>query len=110
MKRHAAGEEIDASARGAAIALGNFDGVHLGHQAVIASARAAAGAKGVALGVAVFEPHPRCVFQPDAPPFRLQTNEQRARTLASLGVEHLYEIGFDRALSKLSDEEFARGE
>jgi len=109
MKRHAAGEEIDATARGAAIALGNFDGVHLGHQAVIASARAAAEARGVALGVAVFEPHPRRVFQPDAPPFRLQTNEQRAQALASLGVQYLYEVGFDRALSQLSDEEFARG-
>jgi len=109
MKRHAAAEEIDASSRGAAIALGNFDGVHLGHQAVIASARAAAEARGVALGVAVFEPHPRRVFQPDAPPFRLQTNEQRAQALASLGVQYLYEVGFDRALSQLSDEEFARG-
>lgn len=108
MKRHTAREKIDASSRGAAIALGNFDGVHLGHRAVIDSARAAAEAKGVALGVAVFEPHPRRVFQPDAPPFRLQTSEQRARTLAALGVQHLYEIGFDRGLSQLSDEEFAR--
>ncbi|MFZ2031029.1 MAG: bifunctional riboflavin kinase/FAD synthetase [Vitreimonas sp.] len=109
MKRHAAGEEIDASSRGAAIALGNFDGVHLGHQAVIASARAAAATKGVGLGVAVFEPHPRRIFQPDAQPFRLQTSEQRAQTLAALGAQQLYEIGFDRALSQLSDEEFARG-
>ena len=69
-------------ARGAAIALGNFDGVHRGHQAVIASARdAAADARGVALGAAVFEPHPRRFFQPDAPPFRLQSTRQRARAL-----------------------------
>ncbi|MBI3439405.1 MAG: bifunctional riboflavin kinase/FAD synthetase [Proteobacteria bacterium] len=108
MQRHAAGELIDADARGAAIALGNFDGVHLGHQAVIASARAAAGAKNAPLGIAVFEPHPRRLFQPDAPPFRLQTNEQRARALAVLSAQHLYEIKFDRALSQLSDEEFAR--
>jgi len=96
------------NARGAAIALGNFDGVHLGHQAVIASARTAATNLNAPLGVAVFEPHPRHVFQPDAPPFRLQTNDQRARALTALGVQHLYEIAFDRALSQLSDEEFAQ--
>jgi riboflavin kinase/FMN adenylyltransferase len=109
MQRHAADEPIQAEARGAAIALGNFDGVHIGHQAVIASARRAAETLNAPLGVAVFEPHPRRLFQPDAPPFRLQTSAQRARALQALGVEYLYEIGFDRALSQLSDEEFARG-
>jgi riboflavin kinase/FMN adenylyltransferase len=110
MQRHAAGELIDVNARGAAIALGNFDGVHVGHQAVIASARGAAQFRGAPLGVAVFEPHPRRVFQPDAPPFRLQTNGQRSRALAELGVAQLYEIGFDSALSQWSDEEFAQRE
>jgi riboflavin kinase/FMN adenylyltransferase len=108
MERHAAGELIDVKARGAAIALGNFDGVHLGHQAVIGSARRAAEMRGAPLGVAVFEPHPRRVLKPEAPPFRLQTSEQRARTLKALGVAQLYEIAFDRALSQLSDEDFAR--
>ena len=109
MQRLPANQTITESARGGAIALGNFDGVHLGHQAVIASARAASQRLGAPLGVAVFEPHPRRVFQPDAPPFALQTSDQRARALGELGVEHLYEIGFDRALSQLSDEEFAHG-
>lgn len=108
MQRHAAGELIDVNARSAAIALGNFDGVHLGHQAVIASARTAATNLKAPLGVAVFEPHPRRVFQPDAPPFRLQTNDQRASTLAALGVQHLYEIAFDNALSQFTDEEFVQ--
>lgn len=108
MQRHGAGELIDVNARGAAIALGNFDGVHLGHQAVIESAQRAGQRLGAPLGVAVFEPHPRRVIQPDAPPFRLQTNEQRARALEAFGVAQLFEIGFDRALSQLSDEEFAR--
>ncbi len=108
MQRHGADELIDMNARGAAIALGNFDGVHLGHQAVIASARGVAEARGVALGAAVFEPHPRRVFQPEAPPFRLQTSRQRARAMAALGVAQFYEIGFDRALSQATDEEFAR--
>jgi riboflavin kinase/FMN adenylyltransferase len=94
-------------ARGAAVALGNFDGVHRGHQAVIAAARAAADALGAQLGVAVFEPHPRRFFQPDAAPFRLQTPRQRARALAELGVQEVFEIGFDAALAQSSDREFA---
>lgn len=94
-------------ARGASIALGNFDGVHLGHQAVIASARAVAQERGIALGAAVFEPHPRRFFQPDAPPFRIQSNAQRARALGAQGVEEVFEIGFDAALAASSDRVFA---
>ncbi|MFN3463626.1 MAG: adenylyltransferase/cytidyltransferase family protein, partial [Terricaulis sp.] len=90
---------IPNDARGAAIALGNFDGVHVGHQAVIASARDAADELGVALGVAVFEPHPRRFFKPDAAPFRLQSPRQRARALGQLGVEEGFEIGVDAALA-----------
>ncbi|MBP6690113.1 MAG: bifunctional riboflavin kinase/FAD synthetase [Hyphomonadaceae bacterium] len=98
---------IPDDARGAAIALGNFDGVHLGHQAVIASARAAAEETGAALGVLVFEPHPRRFFKPDAAPFRLQTSAQRARALAVAGVDEVFEIGFDAALANSTDREFA---
>jgi len=94
-------------ARGAAIALGNFDGVHRGHQAVIAAAREAADALAAPLGVAVFEPHPRRYFQPDAPPFRLQTPRQRAHALAEIGVQEVFEIGFDAGLAQSSDREFA---
>lgn len=95
-------------ARGAAIALGNFDGVHRGHQAVIASARAVAEQRGVPVGVAIFEPHPRRFFQPDAPPFRLQSSAQRARALAACGVAEVYEIGFDESLARSTDREFAQ--
>lgn len=98
---------IPDDARGAAIALGNFDGVHRGHQAVIASARAAAEETGAALGVLVFEPHPRRFFKPDAAPFRLQTSAQRARALAVAGVDEVFEIGFDAALANSTDREFA---
>lgn len=108
MRVHAAATALPDDAKGAAIALGNFDGVHLGHQAVIASARDAARALGAPLGVAVFSPHPRRVFQPDAPPFRLQTNAQRARALNALGVDHLYEIAFTPETARLTDEAFAR--
>src|SRR5262245_1772577 len=98
---------IPEDARGASIALGNFDGVHRGHQAVIAAAGKAVEALGAPLGVAVFEPHPRRYFQPDAAPFRLQTPAQRARALAELGVKEVFEIGFDAALAQSSDREFA---
>lgn len=98
---------VPLDARGAAIALGNFDGVHLGHQAVIASAAEIAGENGVALGAAVFEPHPRRYFQPDAPPFRLQTPAQRAWALGEAGVTEVFEIGFDEALAQSDDRAFA---
>ena len=107
MQIHPPDAAIANDAKGAAIALGNFDGVHRGHQAVIASAREAAGRLGAPLSVAVFRPHPRRFFQPDAPPFRLQSANQRARALAALDVDHLYEIGFDRARAQSSDAAFA---
>lgn len=107
MQRFSPDEDIPARAKGAAIALGNFDGVHMGHQGVLASARAVAQQRGLKLGAAAFEPHPRRLFQPDAPPFRLQSRDQRARALDALGVNVLYKIRFDRALSQLTDAEFA---
>lgn len=94
-------------ARGAAIALGNFDGVHAGHQAVVASAREVAESAGVALGAAVFEPHPRRFFKPETPPFRVQSAHQRAQALSELGVEEVFELGFDAALAASTDREFA---
>jgi riboflavin kinase/FMN adenylyltransferase len=93
---------------GAAVALGNFDGVHRGHQAVIAAAREAATAKGAPLGVVTFEPHPRRYFQPDAAPFRLMTSAQQARALEALGVDILYVLPFDAAMVAMSAETFAR--
>lgn len=98
---------IPDDARGAAIALGNFDGVHLGHQAVIASARDVAHERCIPCGAAVFEPHPRRYFQPDAPPFRLQSNTQRARALGEFGVSDVFELGFDAAMAQTSDHDFA---
>lgn len=94
-------------ARGAAIALGNFDGVHVGHQAVIASAHEAAALSGANVGAAVFEPHPRRFFKPDTPPFRLQTPAQRARALAEVGVVEVFELEFDAAMAQTSDRDFA---
>ncbi len=91
--------------QGATAAIGNFDGVHLGHQAVL---KIAAEAVDAPLGVVTFEPHPREYFAPDAPPFRLMNAEARAHRLERLGVAHLYELAFNARLASLTAEEFAR--
>ncbi|MFO1142419.1 MAG: bifunctional riboflavin kinase/FAD synthetase [Amaricoccus sp.] len=107
MKRFHDYRELAASDRGAAVAMGNFDGVHLGHQSVLALAHAAAAELAAPFGVVTFEPHPRSFFAPGAPPFRLMTADARARRLAKLGVEVLYELPFGPALAGLSPEVFA---
>lgn len=93
--------------RGAAVAIGAFDGVHRGHQAVIAAAREAARGLGAPLGVVSFDPHPRRWFQPDAAPFRLMTPAQMARALEPLGVDRLYILPFGADMAAMSDEQFA---
>ena len=94
--------------RGASVAIGNFDGVHIGHRAVIDMARAQGETLNRPLGILTFEPHPRQVFAPDAPPFRLMNAEAKANRLAKLGIERLYEIAFNRVLSALTPKEFAQ--
>ncbi|HCK83751.1 MAG TPA: riboflavin biosynthesis protein RibF [Hyphomonadaceae bacterium] len=106
MTRFALPAPIPASARGASVALGNFDGVHLGHRAVLEAARTASAAHS-SLAVAVFEPIPRRFFHPEATPFRLQSSAQRARTLEALGAAHVFEIRFDAPLAQMSDRDFA---
>ena len=93
-------------ARGASAAIGNFDGVHRGHRSVLELARQAV--PDAPLGVLTFEPHPREFFAPDAPPFRLTSAAARASRLAKLGVETLFELPFDAALSRLTPEAFAQ--
>jgi riboflavin kinase / FMN adenylyltransferase len=95
-------------ASGAWAALGNLDGVHLGHQAVLAAARARAKAAGLTAAAAVFEPHPRRFFQPQAAPFRLQSNHQRARALMAAGAEIVFEVPFDADLAAMNDADFCR--
>ena len=97
---------VPAAARGASLALGNFDGVHLGHAHLL---RALHGARpDVPLGVLTFEPHPRELFRPDDPPFRLSLSAERRDALAALGVAHVVEIPFDRDFSLLTAERFVR--
>jgi riboflavin kinase / FMN adenylyltransferase len=100
--------DLGDDARGAALAYGEFDGVHRGHQSVIALAADAARALDAPLGVISFEPHPRRFFTPDAEPFELTTRGQQARALEALGADFLYVIPFDAPLAVMSDEAFAR--
>jgi riboflavin kinase/FMN adenylyltransferase len=95
-------------ARGAALALGEFDGVHRGHRAVIALAAEAARTLDAPLGVISFDPHPQRWFQPDAEPFQLTTRGQQARALEALGADFLYVIPFNAEMAVMSDEAFAR--
>ncbi len=90
--------------RGATVALGNFDGVHRGHAHVLRAAHTAR--PGAPLAVLTFEPHPRELFRPEDPPFRLTLEQERANALDALGVQILYEIPFDRAFSELTAEDF----
>lgn len=92
--------------KGACAAIGNFDGVHLGHQSVIDLARSVA--PDAPLGVLTFDPHPRVFFAPETPPFRLMSREARASRLEKLGVEVLFELNFNAALAALTPEAFAR--
>ncbi len=91
-------------ARGATIALGNFDGVHLGHATVLRAAHAAR--PGAPLAVLTFEPHPREFFRPDDPPFRLTLSAERADALAALGCALLYELPFNQVFSLMMADTF----
>ena len=94
--------------KGAAVALGAFDGVHRGHRQVIADAAKAAARLGALLGAISFDPHPRRYFGRETEPFRLMTTDQQARALDELGVERFYILPFDQEMAAFSDEEFAR--
>jgi riboflavin kinase/FMN adenylyltransferase len=96
--------DLPADARGATVALGNFDGVHLGHVQLLRAAHAAR--PKAPLGVLTFEPHPRELFRRDDPPFRLTLSAERADLLASHGVSLVYEMPFDHDFSLMPAEAF----
>ncbi|HEY3917009.1 MAG TPA: bifunctional riboflavin kinase/FAD synthetase [Stellaceae bacterium] len=98
--------EASGDARGAVVAAGNFDGVHLGHQAVLAHAKAIARRDAAPFAVLTFEPHPRAVFQPGLPPFRLTPFRAKSLVLESLGVDLLFVLHFDQAFAQKSAEDF----
>jgi riboflavin kinase/FMN adenylyltransferase len=91
---------------GAVVAIGNFDGVHRGHRAVIGAAMKRAGALGRPAAVMTFEPHPRAFFKPEEPLFRLTDESAKLRLLASTGLDGVIVLTFDAALAKLTAEEF----
>jgi len=104
MIRLDAREPIPEALRGAVLALGNFDGFHLGHQAVVGEAIAWARAEGRPAVVATFDPHPMRYFKPDAAPFRLTTLDQRMELFAAAGADAMLVFHFDAALAGMSAE------
>ncbi len=92
--------------RGAVVALGNFDGVHLGHQALIGHARALAEERGAPLGVIAFEPHPQEFFRPQAESFRLTPFRAKARLIAEAGADALIALHFDAEMAGKSAQDF----
>ncbi len=104
IQRHEDWRALPSSIRGATVALGNFDGVHRGHAQVVASAHGAR--PDAPRAVLTFEPHPRELFRPEDPPFRLSLPSARADELGRLGVQHVVEVAFDRDFSLLTAEQF----
>jgi riboflavin kinase/FMN adenylyltransferase len=98
--------EIPVEARNAVVALGNFDGVHRGHQAVIGAAQARAREFGTTSAVLTFEPHPREFFKPDQPSFRLTPLRIKVRQLEAIGVDNLFVLPFGPRLAQMSAEAF----
>jgi riboflavin kinase/FMN adenylyltransferase len=106
MQRLAGDLPAPAAFRGGVVALGNFDGFHLGHQAVVGRAVEQARAQGRPALVATFDPHPVRFFRSDAAPFRLTTLDQRERLFAAAGADAMVVFRFDAALAALTAEEF----
>ena len=97
---------IPDSLKGSIVALGNFDGFHLGHQAVVARAVARAFHERRPVIVATFDPHPVRHFKPDLPPFRLTSLDQRERLFAHAGADAMLVFEFGAELASTSGEDF----
>ena len=100
--------DLPGDVRGGVVAIGNFDGVHRGHRAVIGEARRQAADLGIPFGVLTFEPHPRTVFQPDFPPFRLTPSRAKTRQIEKLGAGFMVAVRFDREFASITAEDFVR--
>ncbi|HEV2080131.1 MAG TPA: bifunctional riboflavin kinase/FAD synthetase [Allosphingosinicella sp.] len=106
MERLDGGSAVPAHLRGGIVALGNFDGFHAGHQAVVARAVERARAQGRPVLVATFDPHPARFFKPDLPPFRLTTLDQRERLFGAAGADAMLVFRFDSELASVTAEQF----
>lgn len=98
--------DVTEAQRGAVVVLGNFDGVHRGHQAVFERAAEIARKMNAPLAALTFEPHPRSYFRPGDPPFRLTPFRNKAHHLEALGLDFLLVLHFDAALSRMTAGEF----
>jgi riboflavin kinase / FMN adenylyltransferase len=99
-------EPLPDALKGGVVAIGNFDGVHRGHRSVLDRALALAAERGVPALVLTFEPHPRTVFKPEQPVFRLTPGPLKARLLEAMGFHSVIEYPFDREFSQRSAEDF----
>jgi riboflavin kinase/FMN adenylyltransferase len=99
-------KNLPSAARGGVLAIGNFDGVHRGHQALLAAARVSADKNGTPMGVMTFEPHPRRLFRPDDPPFRITPPAVKHRRLAESGVDFILSLPFDWNFASQSAQDF----
>nr|MDP8993553.1 bifunctional riboflavin kinase/FMN adenylyltransferase [Pseudomonadota bacterium] len=106
MERLDGGSAVPERLRGGIVALGNFDGFHKGHQAVVARAVHRARAEGRPVLVATFDPHPVRFFKPDLPPFRLTTLDQRERLFAAAGADAMIVFRFDAVLASVMAPDF----
>lgn len=106
MKHFKTLNDITPDAKDAVIAIGNFDGVHRGHQALIDEAATLAKANNKKLGILTFDPHPRVLFQPDQPPARLTPSALKAERLETHGVDYLFSLAFDWPFASQTAEEF----
>ena len=109
MERIFGGGVVPQALRGGVVALGNFDGFHRGHQAVVGRALAKARAEGRPALVATFDPHPARLFRPDAPPFALTRIQQRLDLFEAFGMDGTVVLPFDRALAAETAEGFCDG-
>ena len=98
--------DVPDACRGAVVAVGNFDGVHRGHQALIGEAARLAAERYAPLGVLAFEPHPQEFFRPQAECFRLTPFRTKARLIAELGTDAMYALAFDAEMAKKSAQDF----
>lgn len=108
MERLSSSAPVPAHLRGSVMALGNFDGFHAGHQAVVGRAVARARSEGRPAIVATFDPHPMRLFKPDAAPFRLTTLDQRAKLFEAAGADAMLVFEFTADLAALDPAAYVR--
>jgi riboflavin kinase/FMN adenylyltransferase len=101
-------KDLPAKAQGQVVVIGNFDGVHRGHGALLQKARSLAAAEDTGVAVLTFEPHPRMIFQPDDPPFRITPPALKKHRLQETGVDILYQLNFDWAFASQGAEDFVK--